>query len=204
MSTVVAIATGIANLASVTAAFGRVGVALLASTDPELVRRAEAVVLPGVGDFAAGAAALARHGLDEPLRERLQRGRPTLAICLGMQLCLEASDEAPGCPGLGVVAGTATRFPPPTRCPQMGWNRIRTLGNGLLRDDHVWFANSYRLCTPPADWQCAIADHGGPFVAGLARDAQLLCQFHPELSGAGGHTLLHRWLQAACVPEAAC
>lgn len=204
MSAVVAIATGVANLASVTAAFGRAGVALQASTDPDLVRRAAAVVLPGVGDFAAGRAALAEHGLDDALRERLCRGGPTLAICLGMQLCLDGSDEAPGCPGLGLVAGTATRFPPPTRCPQMGWNRIRPTGNGLLPDAFVWFANSYRLRTPPAGWQCATAEHGGTFVAGLAREAQLLCQFHPELSGASGHALLQRWLQAARIAEARC
>jgi imidazole glycerol-phosphate synthase subunit HisH len=205
MSTVLAIATGIANLASVRAAFARLHTDVAIAADAEQVLAAPAVVLPGVGDFAAGRKALAARSIDEALAERLRRGRPTLAVCLGMQLCLHGSDEAPGCAGLAIVAGIARRFESRVRCPQMGWNAIAPATPGtMLRAGHAWFANSYRLAEPPPDWHAAMAGHGGPFVAALARDGQLLCQFHPELSGTFGAELLARWLAAANVRRRAC
>ena len=201
------VATGVANTASVRAAFARLGRELVPATLVD-VQAPAALVLPGVGHFAAAMRVLQRLGFVEPLRQRMQRGAPTLGICLGMQLCCEGSDEAPGIAGIGVVAGTVRRFGPDVRCPQMGWNGVAApAGAGLLRTGHAYFANSYALPDAPAGWRYATTDHGQPFVSALERDAVLLCQFHPELSGAYGRDLLAGWLaraDAASSGEASC
>ncbi len=195
--------TGVANLASVLAALTRLGTDARRTSEAAAVERAAAVVLPGVGSFAAGAERLAAAGLAEPLRKRIAEGRSTLAVCLGLQLLAEGSEESPGAAGLGVLPVRATRFPDTVRVPQLGWNRV-TAGPGarLVADGWAYFANSYRLTAAPPGWSAAAAEHGGPFVAALERGAVLACQFHPELSGVWGAALLGRWLDAA--REAAC
>jgi len=191
----VLVGTGLANVASVTAAFQRLGVTLRPSVDPAVVAAAERVVLPGVGHFAPAMAAVREAGLVEVLRARVQAGRPTLGICLGMQLLCEASEEAPGEEGLGVVPGAVRRFGEGLRVPQRGWNRVRAEeGCRLLQGGAAYFAHSYRLVQAPPGWQVAWSDHGGPFVAALERGRVLGCQLHPELSGAWGLALLERWL----------
>src|SRR5690606_8116047 len=115
---------GTANLASVLAAFRRLGADPVVVDEPEAVARADRLVLPGVGTFAAARAALDARALVEPLRERLGAGRPTLAICLGFQLLFEASEESPGAEGLGLLPGVVRRFPAGARTPQLGWNRV--------------------------------------------------------------------------------
>ncbi|MEZ4386566.1 MAG: imidazole glycerol phosphate synthase subunit HisH [Candidatus Krumholzibacteriia bacterium] len=187
--------TGTANLASVLGALARVGAGATVAGSAADLDAAGALVLPGVGSFAAGRAGLDTAGFSGPVRDWVRDGRPILAICLGLQLLAEASEEAPGIAGLGLVAGTATRLPDTVSVPQLGWNRIA--GGALVRDGFAYFANSYRLTVEPDGWQAAWADHGGPLVASLERGPQLLCQFHPELSGGWGHELLARWLARA-------
>lgn len=193
---VILIDTGVANIASLVAAFGRLGREARLSLDGREVREAEALVLPGVGAFAAGMARLREAGLVEALRERIAEARrPTLAVCLGLQLLCESSEESPGVEGLGVVPAQVKRFPQTARVPQFGWNRL-TPGPGarLLEPGYAYFANSYRLAEAPAGFAAATAEHGGSFVAALERGPLLACQFHPELSGAFGQALLGRWL----------
>lgn len=189
--------TGTANLASVLAALQRVGAEPVLTDDPDAVRAADRAVLPGVGHFAAARAAL-RGGLDEAVRERAREGRPLLSICLGLQLLASSSDEAPGCDGLAVWPDRVTRFVGDgLRVPQMGWNAVEpTPGARLLKRGFAYFANSYKLDTVPAGWEGALSDHGGSFVAAVERGPVLACQLHPELSGAWGHDLLSRWLEA--------
>lgn len=195
--------TGTANLASVLAAFGRLGADCVLTEDPAEVVAAERVVLPGVGAFAAAMEALRARGLDEALRARIGAGRPTLGICLGLQLWFEGSEESPGVAGLGVLPGVIRRFrdAPGLRVPQLGWNAVvPDPGCALLRPGHACFANSYRAEAVPPGWHAARTDHGGPFVSAFERGALLACQFHPELSGAWGHALLERWLSAEASP----
>jgi imidazole glycerol phosphate synthase glutamine amidotransferase subunit len=194
--------TGTANLASVLAGLTRAGGRPVLTDSPEDVRRADRVMLPGVGAFGAAAAELAAKGLIDALRERATAGRPTMGICLGMQLFAENSEESPGVPGLGVFPGAILRFRDESvRIPQLGWNRIEPEpGCRLLRAGHVYFANSYRLARAPAGWHVARSTHGEPFVAALERGPVLVCQFHPELSGAFGRELLSRWLDAGARP----
>jgi imidazole glycerol phosphate synthase glutamine amidotransferase subunit len=135
-------------------------------------------------------------GLSGPLTERIGAGRPTLAICLGLQLLAAASEEDPDVAGLGVLSVTATRFPDTQRVPQLGWNTVVAQpGCRLLTDGSAYFANSYRLESIPGGWHGALSNHGGRFVAAVERGAVLGCQFHPELSGGWGQRLIARWLE---------
>lgn len=190
--------TGVANIEAIAAAFRRLDLDVGPVESAEDIERAPFLVLPGVGSFESGMRALRAGGWDSPLRERVAAGRATLAVCLGFQLLCEESDEAPGVPGLGCVPGRVTRFSGSVRVPQLGWNQIRVHPRArLLQPGVVYFANSYRLVTPPAGWTPAIARYGGPFVAAAERGAVLACQFHPELSGVAGRLLLERWVAGA-------
>lgn len=197
------VATGMANLASVLAALDRAGVRAELTTDAQIVRATrEGVVLPGVGHFEAARSALDSHALTHALQARLADGLPTLGICLGMQLCASGSDEAPSVEGLGAVESHAHAFPPGVRSPHLGWTRVTApAGARFLRDGYACFAHSYRLMSAPSPWLSATADHGGPFVAAIEWRDVLLCQFHPELSGAYGAELLDRWLAVAADPR---
>jgi imidazole glycerol phosphate synthase glutamine amidotransferase subunit len=195
---VVVIRTGTANLASVGAALERAGSTVRFSEDAVDAEGADLVVLPGVGAFGPVAGRLDELRLRDPLTRRIAAGRPTLAICLGLQLLAAASEESPGALGLGVVPATATAFRDGLRVPHLGWNRV-TAGDGcsLLEDGAAYFANSYKLDEVPTGWTGATTDHGGSFVAAIERGPVLACQFHPELSGAWGQALIERWLAAA-------
>lgn len=200
---VVVVDTGTANLASMLAALRRAGAEPERVQDPESVRAAAAVVLPGVGAFGAGMERLRERGLVEAIAERVASGGPLLCVCLGLQLLCAASDESPGVAGIGAIAATVRRFPEEAggarlTVPQLGWNRVEPVaGSTLLEGGYAYYANSYRLEEIPKNWQGATSDHGGPFVAALERGALLACQFHPELSGPWGLALIRRWLDRA-------
>jgi len=200
---VLVVRTGVANVASVLAGLTKAGAVPHLSDDAGAVRAARAVVLPGVGAFAAGVKSLAARQLDLAIAERVRDSRPLLAVCLGLQLLLEASEEGPGERGLAVVPGVARRFQGDVRVPQLGWNRVVPAPEcQLLREGHAYFANSYRLAEPPPGFASAMTDHGGPFVAAFERGPLLACQFHPELSGTWGIDLLRRWVALAYSADA--
>jgi imidazole glycerol-phosphate synthase subunit HisH len=196
---VVIVRTGVANIASVMAALGRLGAGAKLSEDPAELRDCEALVLPGVGAFAPAMEQLHARGIAGALADRVQQGRPTLAICLGLQLLCASSDESPGVAGLGVIDAGVERFPDEVRVPQLGWNQVYPdPGCRLITPGHAYFANSYRLAATPPGWLAGVCDYGGRFVAALERGRILACQFHPELSGDWGLALIDRWLT---VPE---
>jgi imidazole glycerol phosphate synthase glutamine amidotransferase subunit len=190
---VVVLATGVANVASVAAAWGRLGIGVRYSMDAGDVANASHLVLPGVGAFGAGMAALTEHGLVESLRERILGGRPTLAICLGLQLLFETSEETPGVSGIGVLQGAVTRFSSAVRVPQLGWNEVAAGDDSVVPTGYAYFANSFCVRSAPAGYRVAWCDYDGRFVAACERDGVVACQFHPELSGAYGERLLKRW-----------
>lgn len=198
---VVVVSTGVANTASMAAAFRRCGASVDITDDPARIADAAFVVLPGVGSFAAGMERLRARGLGDAIVERVRAERPLLAVCLGLQLLCVSSEESPGVEGLGVIDARVTRFPAPARTPQFGWNRVDAgAGCRLITIGHAYFANSYRVERQPEGWSSATSVHGGSFVAALERGSVLACQFHPELSGAWGAGLLRRWLsfEEAC------
>lgn len=187
--------TEVANIASVTAGFARLGAAVRLTEKKAEVESAERLVLPGVGAFGAAMERLKALDLVDTLRARFQAGRPTLAVCLGMQLLAASSEESPGVVGLKLFDGAAQRFRGAVRVPQLGWNRIEPEpGCALLKPGYVYFANSFRLSAAPEGWSAAYADHGGRFVAAMEKGKLLACQFHPELSSGYGRALLDRWL----------
>jgi imidazoleglycerol phosphate synthase glutamine amidotransferase subunit HisH len=215
---VAVVTTGTANTASVLAWLARAGVAARLVTEAREVELAAALVLPGVGAFGAAMAHLAAIGLVAPLRERLLARRPTLGICLGMQLLFESSEESPGIAGLGIVPGAVRRLPPIARVPHMGWNTVSPplpLGEEMVaapaaaevRGRRVactgippglaYFANSYAALEHPDGWRTATTTHTIPFIAAISSGPVLACQFHPELSSAYGRTLLDLWLARA-------
>lgn len=189
--------TGVANVASVMAAFRRLGAEPQLVASASEVRAEDHLVFPGVGAFGAAMERLGTGGLGDAVRERVAAGKPTLAVCLGIQLLFEESEEAPGVVGLGLVPGRITRFPDTVRVPQFGWNRVEAGPDcRLLQSGYAYFANSYRAERVDGGWSVATAEHGGPFIAAFERGAVLACQFHPELSGEWGMELLGRWLRA--------
>lgn len=198
MPDLVIVPTGTANLASVIAAFRRLGAEPAVSAEPSAILGARHVMLPGVGAFGAAMARLVAAGADAALRERIAADCPTMAICVGHQLLFESSDESPGVHGLGIVAGRVGRFPQRVRVPQFGWNEVEAEEDcDLLESGYAYFANSYRA-TEAAGWCIATAEHGGRFIAAMERGKVIATQFHPELSGAYGEALLSRWLTLAC------
>jgi imidazole glycerol phosphate synthase glutamine amidotransferase subunit len=187
--------TGTSNLASMLAALQRAGGSPVMASEPARILDAPRLVVPGVGAFAAARQNLESAGLWEPLRERIDGGRPTFVVCLGLQLLCAGSEESPGVAGLGVVGEQVKRFPGTVRVPQLGWNLVEASPScRWLESGHAYFANSYHLPSAPAGWAAAMATHGVPFVAAMERGAVLACQFHPELSGAWGLALIERWL----------
>jgi imidazole glycerol phosphate synthase glutamine amidotransferase subunit len=193
------VATGTANTASVVAGLRRAGGDPRLTDEPRDIERAAAVVLPGVGTLHAAMTGLRARGLDDILARRIREGRATLAVCLGLQLLCEASDESPGVAGLGILAARVGRLTGDVRVPHMGWNLVTpaAVAGSLVESGYAYFANSYRLQAEPEGWHASVVDYGGTWIAALERGAVLACQFHPELSGAWGTALLQRWIARA-------
>lgn len=195
MPEVVIVPTGTANIASVEAAFRRLGTEPHVARDAAEVDAAAHVMLPGVGSFGASMARLREHHFDVVLQRRVAADRPTICICVGHQLLFQRSAESPGADGLGIIDAEVGTFDGEVRVPQFGWNEVRSGDDAIVLDSgHAYFANSFRAVTAPG-WKVATADHGGSFVAGIERGNVVGCQFHPELSGDYGAALLGRFLE---------
>ena len=195
MTTVGVVSSDVANVASVRGAFERLGVPAKIVSDPSDMTGVTHVVLPGVGAFGAGMRRLRESGLDGVVLDAARRGTPLLAVCLGLQLLTEGSEEAPGQPGLGVIRAHVRRLPADAGLPHLGWNDVRAPMRGRwLESGTAAYANSYAVIEPPPGVLAAWSVHGVPFVAGFESGSILACQFHPELSGAWGAALLERWI----------
>jgi glutamine amidotransferase len=184
---------GIGNLRSAQKSLERVGANAELTADAAVIAAADGVVLPGVGAFGACIDALHRCGLDHVAVDAARSGRPFLGICVGMQLLYDASDEAPGVAGLGVLPGKVRLLPDSVKRPQMQWNRLTVaapdpLLDGLETDAWVYFVHSY--AAEPNDAVIATCEYGGSVVAAVRRDQVWATQFHPEKSGAHGLRLL--------------
>ena len=200
MSDLVVVPTGTANMASVRVAFNRLGTDIVEATTPDGVSTAAGVVLPGVGAFGAAMSQVDALGMRQALRDRVDQGSPTLAVCVGMQLLCGSSEESPGVEGLGVIGRTVSRFGGEEKVPQLGWNRVEPgPGSRFVEPGWAYFANSFRMDGVPEGWVGSGTNYGGVFVSALERGDVLACQFHPELSGPWGADLLGRWLETTGV-----
>ncbi|RYF95005.1 MAG: imidazole glycerol phosphate synthase subunit HisH [Caulobacteraceae bacterium] len=176
--------------------------AILVTGDPDAVSKADRIVLPGVGAFAACMANLsARDGLIEALNAAVQRGAPFLGVCVGMQLLADSGLEFGTTPGLGWIPGQVRRLEPrdpAAKIPHMGWNTIRPaspLFDGLGFAPHMYFTHSFVFDPADPGDIAATCDHGGPFVAAVSRDNVMGVQFHPEKSQEAGQRLLANFLE---------
>ncbi len=196
MQEVIIVKTGCANLASIIAALTRVGATPIASEDPRQIAQAKYLVLPGVGTFGAAMTFWQNKSLCDPIREYVQQDKPLLAICLGLQLLCESSEETPGVEGLAVVQKPIARFASHMRVPQMGWNYVcAQKDHRFLESGYYYFANSYYLEAPPTGSVPAMTYYGNDFVSAFESGNSLACQFHPELSGKLGLKVLENWLR---------
>jgi glutamine amidotransferase len=177
---------GIGNLGSVTKAFRRAGAEVRLTGDVEALRRADALVLPGDGAFAATMAEIEARGLVGVLREAAEKGKPLLGICIGMQLLFEESEEHGRHRGLGLLPGRVLRFEGELPVPHVGWNRLRArrahpILDGVPDGAHVYFVHSY-WCDAPDEVVIASSDYGREFAAIVGKGSVVGVQFHPEKS----------------------
>ena len=198
--------SGSGNLRSVEKALAAAGGAPHVTADPDAVRRADRVVVPGQGAFRDCADALRARGLADAIREVIAAGRPYLGICLGLQVLYEKSEEHGPAEGLGVLPGRCARFEPhpaAPKVPHMGWNRVELApahrDDPLLlpaADAHLYFVHSYYVIPAEPETVALTCDYGVRFAAAVRKDNITAFQFHPEKSSKTGLALLERFLRA--------
>jgi glutamine amidotransferase len=192
---------GLGNLHSVAKAFERAGAKPVLSADPDVLLRADRLVMPGQGAFKECSHAL-RGELGEAVRAWIGSGRPYLGICLGMQALFESSEEAPGELGLGIFKGTVKRFAVELRdegggrlkVPHIGWNQITGTHPVFENAEWYYFVHSYYCVPEDESLIAATTDYGERFCSAIARDNVLACQFHPEKSQHAGARLIAHFL----------
>lgn len=200
----VLIDTGAGNLHSVHKALVHAGLPIERSHDPERAARADVLVLPGQGHFRQVMEAFRDSGFEPVVRRHLAADRPFLGICVGLQLLMESSEEAPGVAGLGLLSGTVRRFPAgAASVPQMGWNQIRRQGHpellaGVADGAFVYFANSYYVAFEGSDLAGAQTRYGDvTFLSAVSKGNLHATQFHPEKSQDVGLAVLRNFSRLA-------
>jgi len=191
---------GVNNLASVVRALRAGGHQAILSREPEEIRRAERVLVPGVGNFGQASRTLAATGLGEAVREVARSGRPLLGICLGLQLFFEMSEEAPDARGLGLLPGRVRRFSTGLPVPHVGWARVDLTETGRLHPvlspvfnggaQFFYHVHSYYPTALPDAAVLGTGDYGGLFPTLIGQGSLLGAQFHPQKSQTAGITLL--------------
>jgi len=196
MPTIALIDYGAGNLTSVRKGLRAAGACIATPSAPGDLDRADGVVVPGVGHFAATAS------LDEEWRRAIAgavgRGTPLLGICLGLQWLFDSSEEAPDIAGLGAIHGRCERLPAIVKVPHVGWNALEiqrpsTLLDGLGDGTQVYFTHSY--AAPMADETVATTTHGTRFSAAVESGRMFGVQFHPEKSGEAGLRVLTNFVR---------
>jgi imidazole glycerol phosphate synthase glutamine amidotransferase subunit len=193
---------GAGNVASVERALQKLGAESARAATKECLGNAAALILPGVGHFAALIRALDDRGLRAPLLEALGRGVPFLGICLGLHALYESSEEAPELLGLQLFPERIRTLPANVKLPHMGWNQLRLtdtsrLLEGISPAAYFYFAHSYAVAVNGRVPAVATCTHGSEFVAVLEQENINAVQFHPEKSGAAGAQLLSNFLRLA-------
>jgi glutamine amidotransferase len=195
---------GIGNLASVDKALAFVGATPTRATAPAALASADAIVIPGVGHFAATQAL--NRDWRQPIRRALERRVPILGICLGMQWLCAGSTEAPDVPGLGVIAGACDRLSGDVKVPHVGWNSLDDIApesvllRGLPLHGAAYFTHAYAV--PVSGDAVATTTHGRPFASAVERDRVFGVQWHPEKSGQVGLAILTNFV--ACAAGVTC
>ncbi|MCX6634792.1 MAG: imidazole glycerol phosphate synthase subunit HisH [Acidobacteria bacterium] len=189
---------GAGNLRSVQNTLGAIGARYTLIDDAEGLRRADKIILPGVGHFGQLLRSLDAMRVRETLIARIREGVPFLGICLGLQALFDGSDEAPEIRGLGLFSGTVRRFAQDARVPHMGWNDLDVepdskLLAGVPPRPFVYFAHSYYV--PLCDAANAVCTYSVPYTAALESENVFGVQFHPEKSGALGLKIVRNFIE---------
>jgi glutamine amidotransferase len=193
---------GVGNLRSVEKALQRVGARAMVTADPAVLDAAQGVVLPGVGAFGDGMAQLRARQLVDPVMRQVERRKPLLGICLGMQLLFEESDEMGLHRGLGLLPGRVVRFPEgELKVPHIGWNQLwradpcpeMALLEGIPHGAHAYFVHSYYAAPEESGDVLASTDYGFEFASVVGRGRIFGAQFHPEKSQDVGLRLLRNF-----------
>lgn len=206
-STITIIDYGLGNLASVANALEKLKVSYEISGDPLVIKKATALILPGVGAARQGMENLKKRKLETVISEQIKRGTPFLGICLGMQLLFEKSEEGDvRC--LGIFKGVVKKFKKMKKVPQIGWNSVSTLSvarndkkklfKNIPNNSYFYFVNSY-ICVPD-NQSCiaAITNYEEDFCSVFEKDNIFGVQFHPEKSGEVGLQLLKNFWEVIC------
>ena len=189
------------NIKSVENSFKNSGATVKVTSDPEVIRSADAVVLPGVGAYRDAYNNLEKMGLIEPIYANIRK-KPFLGICLGMQLLFEYSLENGKNRGLGIFKGFVDRIPPGVKIPHMGWNQLEIKKESkLLKDiksgENFYFVHSYHIVPEDKSLISSTTDYGTDLVASIEEDNIFGFQFHPEKSSTIGQQLIKNFISLA-------
>ena len=190
------------NIKSVEKAMRYLGQDVEITRDRERILAADKVILPGVGAFGDAMEKIRQYGLEEVIRQVVDRGTPFLGICLGLQLLFEESEESPGAKGLGILKGKIRRIPggEGLKIPHMGWNTLELSGDGRLfrgvpEEPFVYFVHSYYLEAQEEEIVKAVTWYGTKIHASVEKENVFACQFHPEKSSSTGLLMLKNFVE---------
>ncbi len=184
---------GMGNLRNVRRAFESLGEEVVISASPEVIERASALILPGVGAFGEAVKRIDALGIRRAMLEHVAAERPLLGICLGMQLLFEESEESPGARGLGLLHGVVRRLGPGLHVPHIGWNDVVPVRPSPLfpaEGGVFYFVHSYYA--PASEWTVATTEYGIRYAAAVQQENVYGVQFHPEKSQQTGLGMLRR------------
>ncbi len=190
------------NIKSVEKALEYLGQKAVVTRDSRTILSADKVILPGVGAFGEAMSKLREYGLDDTIREAVDKGRPFLGICLGLQLLFQSSEESEGVAGLDLLKGRIRKFPEDKgyKIPQIGWNSLNikrdtVLFRGVPDQSYVYFVHSYYLEAEDEDIVAASCEYAAHVHAAVEKDNIFACQFHPEKSSGTGLKILSNFAE---------
>jgi glutamine amidotransferase len=203
MSKIVIIDYGMGNLRNVQKGFEWIGFEARVTRNKKEIERASAIVLPGVGAFKDCMDNLEKFGLIEPLLRSIQKGKPYLGICLGLQILFSESEEFGFQEGLNLIKGKVVKFKPDQehKVPHMGWNEIEKkmevpFLRGIESGDFFYFVHSYYVIPEEPQWVATLTNYGIPFVSSILKENLFATQFHPEKSQRKGLRILENFAKA--------
>lgn len=200
---IVIIDYGMGNLRNIQKGFEQVGFEATLTRKKREIDQASALVLPGVGSFGDCMKNLERYGLIDPLIRSLEKGKPYLGICLGLQILFTESEEFGFSAGLDMIKGKVVKFTPDNehKVPHMGWNTIEIVRrapafSGIESGDFFYFVHSYYVIPEEKEWISSVTDYGKPFVSSIWKENIFATQFHPEKSQQKGLRILENFAKS--------